>query len=63
MLLYAVSSLLVVNYASANPGCLIQVATALRRATRPLPALHPVELVDASIRGVSADGLLTAARR
>jgi glycolate oxidase iron-sulfur subunit len=50
-------------YASANPGCLIQVATALRRATRPLPALHPVELVDSSIRGVSADGLLTAARR
>jgi hypothetical protein len=28
-----------------------------------LPALHPVELVDASIRGVSADELLAAARR
>jgi glycolate oxidase iron-sulfur subunit len=50
-------------YASANPGCLIQVATALRRAGRTLPALHPVELVDASIRGVTAPALVAAARR
>jgi glycolate oxidase iron-sulfur subunit len=50
-------------YASANPGCLVQVTAALRRAGRPLPALHPVELVDASIRGVSADELLASARR
>jgi glycolate oxidase iron-sulfur subunit len=41
-------------YASANPGCLVQVAQALGRAGTPLPALHPVELLDASIRGVSA---------
>jgi glycolate oxidase iron-sulfur subunit len=38
-------------YVSANPGCLLQVSAALRRAGRPLPAAHPVELVDASIRG------------
>jgi glycolate oxidase iron-sulfur subunit len=38
-------------YASANPGCLLQVTAALRRAGRPLTAAHPVELVDASIRG------------
>jgi|SRR5581483_1243249 len=38
-------------YASANPGCLLQVSAALRRAGRPLPALHPVELLDASLRG------------
>jgi glycolate oxidase iron-sulfur subunit len=38
-------------YASANPGCLLQVSAALRRAQQPLPALHPVELVDASLRG------------
>ena len=50
-------------YASANPGCLVQVSAALRRAGRPLPALHPVELVDASIRGVAADELLATARR
>jgi glycolate oxidase iron-sulfur subunit len=38
-------------YASANPGCLLQVSAALRRAGTPLPALHPVELLDASLRG------------
>ena len=29
----------------------------------PLPAFHPIELVDASIRGVAADELLATARR
>ena len=41
-------------YASANPGCLVQVAQALRRADAALPALHPVELLDASLHGVAA---------
>jgi glycolate oxidase iron-sulfur subunit len=50
-------------YAAANPGCLVQVSAALRRAGRPLPAFHPVELVDASLRGVDAGELLTRARR
>ena len=50
-------------YASGNPGCLVQVTAALRRAGRPTPAFHPIELVDASIRGVSAEQLLSAARR
>jgi glycolate oxidase iron-sulfur subunit len=50
-------------YASANPGCLVQVTAALRRAGNPLPAFHPVELVDASIRGVGAWQLLRGARR
>jgi len=50
-------------YAAANPGCLVQVATALRRVGRRLPSLHPIELVDASIRGVPADELLASARR
>ena len=50
-------------YASANPGCLVQVAQALGRAGRPLPAFHPVELLDASIRGVGAAELLAGARR
>ena len=49
--------------ASANPGCLVQLATALRRAGNPLPALHPIELVDASIRGVPAARLRATARR
>jgi glycolate oxidase iron-sulfur subunit len=50
-------------YASGNPGCLVQVTAALRRAGRPLPALHPIELVDASIRGEEAARLLARARR
>jgi glycolate oxidase iron-sulfur subunit len=50
-------------YASANPGCLVQVSQALRRAKRPLPALHPIELVDASIRNVGGAALLASARR
>ncbi|HET9289186.1 MAG TPA: heterodisulfide reductase-related iron-sulfur binding cluster [Gaiella sp.] len=50
-------------YASANPGCLVQVAQALGRAGTPLPALHPVELLDASLRGVPATDLLARARR
>src|SRR5262249_60721283 len=39
-------------YVSANPGCLIQVSAALRRAGRPVPAAHPVELLDRSILGM-----------
>jgi glycolate oxidase iron-sulfur subunit len=50
-------------YASANPGCLVQVSSALRRAGEARPALHPVEVLDASIRGVHAATLLRSARR
>jgi glycolate oxidase iron-sulfur subunit len=50
-------------YASANPGCLVQVSQALGRAGKRLPALHPVELLDASFRGVRAADLLGEARR
>jgi glycolate oxidase iron-sulfur subunit len=50
-------------YASANPGCLVQVSTYLRKSGARRPALHPVELLDASIRGVPAERLLNSARR
>jgi glycolate oxidase iron-sulfur subunit len=50
-------------YASANPGCLIQVSAALRRLHRPVPAFHPIELLDASIRGLPAEQLLARGRR
>jgi glycolate oxidase iron-sulfur subunit len=50
-------------YAAANPGCLVQVSRYLRRAGRPLPAVHPVELLDASIRGVGRFKILTSGRR
>ncbi len=51
--------------ASANPGCLVQVARAMRDDGHGTPpaALHPVELLDASLRGVDAAALLRGARR
>ncbi len=44
---------------SANPGCLLQLMSGLRRrGEKAMPAFHMVELLDASIRGVSADEVL-----
>lgn len=37
---------------TANPGCLMQVTNALRRAGRPMTMAHTVTVLDASIRGV-----------
>jgi glycolate oxidase iron-sulfur subunit len=37
---------------AANPGCLLQIGAALEGLGARLPLLHPIELVDASIRGV-----------
>ena len=48
---------------AATPAASLQVTAALRRAGTPLPAFHPIELVDASIRGVAVDALLREARR
>ncbi len=50
-------------YAAANPGCLVQVSRYLRRSGRALPTVHPVELLDASIRGVGRFKVLTSGRR
>ena len=36
---------------SSNPGCLLQLGNALEREGRPLPTMHLVELIDASIQG------------
>jgi glycolate oxidase iron-sulfur subunit len=38
--------------ATANPGCTLQIAAAGRRLGHNWPVFHPVELIDASIRGV-----------
>ncbi len=38
--------------ATSNPGCLLQLVSGLEREGRRIPAVHPVELLDASIRGV-----------
>jgi glycolate dehydrogenase iron-sulfur subunit len=42
--------------AAGNPGCALQISAFLRRAGRPLPVYHPVELLDASIRIGSGGG-------
>ena len=43
---------------TGNPGCILQLQAALSRAGKKIPVLHTIQLVDASIRGVS----LTAVR-
>ena len=43
---------------TSNPGCTLQLRSHLARLGRPLPVLHPVEVLDASIRGVEAGDLL-----
>ena len=37
--------------ASANPGCTVQITAAAARNGTPLRVLHPIEILDASIRG------------
>jgi len=44
---------------SANPGCLLQLMSGVhRQGAGTLPAFHLVEVLDASIRGMSAEDLL-----
>ena len=38
--------------ATANPGCMLQLAAAGARKGRSWPIRHPIEILDASIRGV-----------
>ncbi len=49
--------------ATANPGCLLQINAALQRLDTTIPTLHPVELVDASIRGVIPARLMRATEK
>jgi glycolate oxidase iron-sulfur subunit len=45
---------------SANPGCLLQLQAGLRRfGSEPIPMFHMIELIDASIRGLGAEELLS----
>jgi glycolate oxidase iron-sulfur subunit len=37
--------------ATSNPGCTLQIGAACARLGTPLPVLHPMELLDASIQG------------
>jgi glycolate oxidase iron-sulfur subunit len=52
---------------TANPGCLMQVASAVERRVEsegrdPLGMAHTIEVLDASIRGLPVDALLSGTR-
>jgi glycolate oxidase iron-sulfur subunit len=48
---------------SANPGCLLQIMNGLRlRGHKAMPAFHMIELLDASIHGVTAERLFSAGK-
>jgi glycolate oxidase iron-sulfur subunit len=38
---------------SANPGCTLQISMLLRERGQHVPTAHPIELLDASIRGIT----------
>ena len=42
---------------TANPGCLMQVASSVERAGERIALAHTIEVLDASIRGLSVDSL------
>ena len=42
---------------SGNPGCLLQIATGLEAAGRPMRIMHLVEVIDRSIRGGAASAI------
>jgi glycolate oxidase iron-sulfur subunit len=46
---------------TANPGCLLQVTDALRRAGTSIATAHTVEVLDASLRGTGPAHLLDRA--
>ena len=45
--------------ASANPGCTMQIGKILQQRGKSIPAAHPIEILDASLRGLPAETLLT----
>jgi glycolate oxidase iron-sulfur subunit len=42
---------------TANPGCLMQVASAIERSDHPMGMAHTIEVLDASIRGLAVTAL------
>jgi glycolate oxidase iron-sulfur subunit len=47
---------------SGNPGCTLQIASAMERAGAPVAVTHTARLLDASLRGLTAGQLLGGAR-
>ena len=43
--------------ATGNPGCLLQLQSALAKANQHIPVVHTIQLLDASIRGLPLDSL------
>lgn len=43
--------------AAANPGCVLQIAASATALGRRMPVVHPIELLDASIRGAGVPGI------
>jgi glycolate oxidase iron-sulfur subunit len=43
---------------TSNPGCILQIQAALKRMSRDIPTAHPMEVLDASIRGEPVETLL-----
>jgi glycolate oxidase iron-sulfur subunit len=48
--------------ATGNPGCTLQIAAAARDLGWHWPVFHPVELLDASIRGSDPRGVIERSR-
>jgi glycolate dehydrogenase iron-sulfur subunit len=44
--------------ATGNPGCVLQLQSGVRQAGSDVPVMHMIEIVDASIRGLSPESLL-----
>jgi glycolate oxidase iron-sulfur subunit len=44
---------------TSNPGCMLQIQSSLKKMGRDgLPMAHPVEILDASLRGEPVETLL-----
>ena len=52
-----ISSLQADIVATGNPGCILQLQSALAKSGQPVPVVHTIQLLDASIRGASLDTL------
>jgi glycolate dehydrogenase iron-sulfur subunit len=44
--------------ATGNPGCILQMQSALARGGQKTPVMHTIQILDASIRGESSESLL-----
>ncbi|MGC2766390.1 MAG: glycolate oxidase subunit GlcF [Candidatus Acidiferrum sp.] len=42
---------------TGNPGCILQLQSSLAKTAQPIPVLHTIQLLDASLRGLRANSL------